>query len=110
MMHQTTIIILAVIGVGGFFLWFWIDAAILPRQARRYRYYGLMGGLAFSVGCFASFAALAVLQSGQALIGWGLILSLGVGLIIGIGMASPYWVSEKIDSRHNTINGDSNDV
>jgi hypothetical protein len=87
------------VAIGGFGLWFWIDMAVLPRKSNRYLRYSLIGGLVFSLACFAAFAALVVLQSGQRLLGMGFVLSVLVGLIVGIGMASPYWIAQKLGRK-----------
>ena len=103
MMFQTVIGAFALaIAIGGFGLWFWIDAAILPKRPSCYVRYSLAGGILFSAACFAAFIALVIPQSGQSLLVFGLIGSFLMGFIVGIGMASPYWITKKLQGRHRT--------
>jgi len=99
MILETVIAVFALaVAIGGLGLWSWIDMVTLPRNPGRYLRYSLIGGILVWVACFASFVALVVPQSGQRLLGMGIVLSLLVGLIVGIGMASPYWVTEKLNN------------
>lgn len=112
MILQTAIVAFALaVAIGGFAFWFWIDAVILPRKTSHCLRYSLIGGILFSTACFASFTALVVLQSGQRLLGIGLVISLFIGMIVSIGMASPYWVTKKLEKKHRTgIAGGDNHV
>jgi len=110
MILKTMIVIFALtVAIGGFGLWLWIDAIVLPKRPNYYLRYSAIGGALFCTACSASFVALVVLQSGQRLMGIGILLGLLWGVIVGIGMASPYWIAKKAKG-HSDVTGDNSHV
>lgn len=100
MTFRTIITALAIaVAVGGFCLGCWIDIAILLRNPRHCLRYSIISGMLVSIVCFASFTALAVAQSGERLLGMGIVLSLITGLIAGIGTAISCWIPEYLKKK-----------
>ena len=97
------------VAIGGFGLWLWIDAIVLPKRPDCYLRYSVVGGALFCIACSASFVALVVLQSGQRLIGIGVLLGLLWGVIVSVGMASPYWIAKRARDRSD-VTGDNSHV
>jgi hypothetical protein len=112
MTFQTVIAVFALtVAVVAFGLWLWIDRITLPRNPQRYLRYSLMCGALLGATCFAILVALTVPEVGHVLLGISAAIGLLIGLIVSVGTASSYWITNGIRKKHQTkITGENDRV